>query len=88
MKDKNSLCFVPTGTPVTVKSINASGRKQNLRLPEKRWKRLFAITNKKAPPKAVLNKTVIMFLVKRHSIFYAVSLFCLSDDIGSMPTKS
>lgn len=29
MKDKNSLCFVPTGTPVTVKSINASGRKQN-----------------------------------------------------------
>ncbi len=29
MKDRNSLCFAPTGTALTVKSINASGRKQN-----------------------------------------------------------
>ena len=27
MKDKNSLYFVPTGTPVTVKSINAGKTK-------------------------------------------------------------
>lgn len=38
--------------------------------------------------KAALNKTAIMFSLKRHSIFYAVSLFCLSNDIGSIPTKS
>ena len=37
---------------------------------------------------AVLNKTAIMISVKRHSIFYAVSLFCLSNDIGSIPIKS
>ena len=50
--------------------------------------RTHPIVKQKGHQKAVLNKTVIMFLVKRHSIFYAVSLFCLSDDIGSMPTKS
>ncbi len=36
----------------------------------------------------VLNKTVILFSSKRHSLFYAVSLFCFNNDIGNMPTKS
>lgn len=36
----------------------------------------------------VLNKTVIMFSSIRHSLFYAVSLFLLSNDIGNIPIKS